>query len=132
MPSWQGRPPGRLFYLVGVEGVGEEASATLEVPPEAAMHRKIGGIVKKTVTFFAYSLFCFTISTGCANTETTEEECDAYLRSLAYFSSVSPTGTIAAKAKEDGILFSSTIYLYCKNQIPAEDPLDRATGINLF
>ncbi|EHQ06980.1 hypothetical protein [Leptonema illini] len=88
--------------------------------------------MKKTISFLAYSLFCFTGSTGCANTETTEEDCDAYLRSLAYFSSFNPTGTVAAKAKEDGILFSSTMYLYCKNQIPAEDPLDRATGINVF
>ena len=24
------------------------------------------------------------------------------------------------------------MYLYCKNQIPDEDPLDRATGINIL
>ena len=77
-------------------------------------------------------ILCGFFTAQCANTETTEEECDSYLIAMAYFSTVNPTGVIASEAKDNGMRFGGAMYLYCREQIPPQDPLDRATGVNIF
>jgi hypothetical protein len=93
---------------------------------------RLAGAVRLLSQSLTGIVLCTIWNAGCANTETTEEECDSYLRSLAYFASVEPTGSVSAKAKDDGLVFSSLMFLYCREQIPPQDPLDRATGINIF
>jgi len=81
-------------------------------------------------------LALFLAMTGCYNPEYTEEDCEGMLLGLAVNELLPgpPNATEAEKAAltAQGREMFSTFYLYCRVQIPPQDPLDRATGINIF
>lgn len=74
--------------------------------------------------------------TGCYNPEYTQEDCDGILRFIVFLAihPGPPNATPEEKAALDaeGFATFSSLYLYCRAQIPPQDPLDRATGINIF
>lgn len=73
---------------------------------------------------------------SCNNPEYTEEDCEGMLLGLALNELLPgpPSATEAEKAaiKANGRAMFASLYLYCTEQIPPQDPLDRATGINIF
>lgn len=88
----------------------------------------------KLVFFMAMSAAPLTL-TSCYNPEYTEEDCDGMLLGLAVNELLPgpPNATEAEKAAltAQGREMFSTFYLYCRAQIPPQDSLDRATGINI-
>jgi hypothetical protein len=89
----------------------------------------------KLVFFMAMSAAPLTL-TSCYNPEYTEEDCDGILRGFIAFELLPAAegqaeeqkATVEEKGRQGFLAF----YLYCRAQIPPQDPLDRATGINIF
>ncbi|KAB2934203.1 MAG: hypothetical protein F9K24_04040 [Leptonema illini] len=91
---------------------------------------------KKSFLFAIARLTLLLALTGCYNPEYTEEDCEGMLLGLAVNEllpgppNATPEEKAALSAK--GFATFSSLYLYCRAQIPPQDPLDRATGINIF
>ncbi|PKL30338.1 MAG: hypothetical protein CVV45_18025 [Spirochaetae bacterium HGW-Spirochaetae-10] len=91
---------------------------------------------RKSFRFAIARLTLLLAMIGCYNPEYTEEDCEGMLLGLAVNELLPgpPNATEAEKAAltAQGREMFSTFYLYCRAQIPPQDPLDRATGINIF
>jgi hypothetical protein len=92
--------------------------------------------MRKWVLCLTITLTITIASSGCNNPEYTEEDCDGFLRFIVFLAihPGPPNATPEEKAALDaeGFATFSSLYLYCRAQIPPQDPLDRATGINIF
>jgi len=91
---------------------------------------------RKSFRFAIARLTLLLAMIGCYNPEYTQEDCDGILRGLIAFELLPAAegqaeeqkATVEEKGRQGFLAF----YLYCRAQIPPQDPLDRATGINIF